>query len=771
VEAFATMPTRVPVKRRRLLSAGAVALLAPWLGSASRAARAADAPHAAVSAPAVPLQQVVVTAPLAGSETSLDEVAANVQRVTAADLNQISARDATDALNQLSGSININDTQGNPFQPDVNFRGFAASPVLGTPQGVSVFVDGVRVNEVFGDAVNWDLIPESAISSLEVIPGSDPVFGLNTLGGAVTVTTKRGFDYPGTRIETYGGSFGRWDTQLDTGGHGKHFDYFLSGNLFAEHGWGDHNPSRVRQGFGKIGYRDEANDVTLAFTYADNRLEGNQTLPLSFLSDPRQSYTWPDIQTDRMAFVDLNASHWLSDDWMLSGKAYYRKVSTGVLNSNVNEDFDPTRPIGPGNEPMGNIIEAIDQYRPGAALQLNGHSNVAGHRNTLIVGASYDRGTTGFQQLDQEAGISRDTASGAPEVLGTLLHAINGYTGLYLTDTLGLTKRVFFNFAGRYNDASVTFEDRLGTALNGRHRFRRFDPSVGLTFNPTRSLTMYVTYDEGLRVPTPVELTCADPNAPCSLPNAFSADPALKPVVAKNIELGARGALGPGVSFTATLFRTNLENDIQFVSSGGAAVSAGFFENVPQTRRAGFELGLQGKAGAFSLSAHYTYLEATFEAPLILSSPDNSTAAALSCSTCTDIQVRPGDRIPGLPKHVVKLRAEYAVGAFALGVNVLGQSSLYARGDENNRDVNGPIPGFALVNLDAHYDVSSRWHVFARIDNLFDRRYFNYGLLGQNVLTAPGNTFDATGTSWRPEQFRTVGAPLGAWVGVIYGVR
>jgi iron complex outermembrane recepter protein len=765
------MPTRGPQHLLRVFTIAAAAVLAPGLEAAFHDARAAGATVASAAAATVPLQQVVVTAPLAGSETTLDEVAANVQRVTAKDLNQITALDTSDALNQLSGSVNLNDTQGNPFQPDVNFRGFTASPVLGTPQGVSVFVDGVRVNEAFGDAVNWDLIPESAITSLEVIPGSDPVFGLNTLGGAVTVTTKRGFDYPGTHIESYGGSFGRWDTELESGGHGAHLDYFLSANLFAESGWGEHNPSRVRQGFGKVGYRDDVNDVTLAFTYANNSLEGNQTLPRSFLSDPWQSYTWPDIQTDRMAFVDLNASHWLSDDWMLSGKAYYRKVNTDVFNSNVNNDFDPAVPIGPGNQPMGNAIESIDQYRPGAALQLTGHSDLAGHRNTLIVGASYDHGTTNFEQLNQEAGVSRDTVSNAPAVLGTLLHAVNGYTGAYFTDTFGLTKRIFLDLAGRYNHASVTLEDRLGTALNGHETFSGFDPSVGLTFNPTRALTLYVNYDEGMRVPTPVELTCADPNAPCSLPNAFSADPPLKAVVARNVELGARGTLGPAISFTAAFFRTNLDNDILFVSSGGGAINSGFFENVGQTRRQGVELGLDGKTGAFNLSAHYTYLEATFETPLVLNSPENSTAAALTCPTCTEIQVVPGDRIPGIPKHVVKLRAEYAVRAFTFGVNVLGQSSLYARGDENNQDVNGPIPGFVLVNLDAHYALSSRWNLFARVDNLFDRRYFTYGLLGENVLTAAGNTFDATGTTWRPEQFRTVGAPLGAWIGATYRVR
>jgi outer membrane receptor protein involved in Fe transport len=329
---------------------------------------------------------------------------------------------------------------------------------------------------------------------------------------------------------------------------------------------------------------------------------------------------------------------------------------------------------------------------------------------------------------------------------------------------------MFLNVGVRYDHASETLQDRLGTALDGHDTYNRFNPSVGLTFNPTQGLTLYATYDQGMRVPTPMELTCADPNAPCTLPNAFSADPPLKEVVARNIEVGARGALGSALTFTASVFRTNLDKDIQFVSSGGGAISSGFFENVGQTRRQGLELGLEGGAGAFSFSAHYSYIEATFETPLFLNSPNNSTAAPLTCATCTDIQVVRGDRIPGIPRHVVKLRAAYTAGALTLGVDLMGQSDVYARGDEDNRDANGPVPGFLLVNLDARYALSSRWHVFARIDNLLDRRYYTYGVLGQNVLTAPGNAFDLTGATWRSEQFRTVGVPIGAWIGVQYSL-
>lgn len=715
-----------------------------------------------------PEQEVVVvgTALLPDSEVPLNEVPANVQQVGAARLNHERPLNISDALNKMVGSVNVNDTQGSPFQPDVNFRGFTASPVLGTPQGISVFVDGVRVNEAFGDAVNWDLIPSAAIARMEVIPGSDPVFGLNTLGGALTVTTKRGFDFPGTVIESYGGSFGRRTAEAETGGHLDRFDYFVTANVFNDDGWGEHNPSQVRQGFGRLGYRNRGEDINLSFLYADNRLEGNQTLPLTFLSNPLQAYTWPDTQTDRTAFVNLDISHRLSADWSLAGKAYYRKVSTGVVNSNVNNDFDPTVEVGPGNEPTGNVIEGIDQYRPGAALQITGRAPLSGHKNTFIAGATYDRGTTNFRQFNQEAGVSRDTTSSAPVDLGTLLHATNSYSGFYVTDTFGITDRWFLNVSGRYNRTTETLEDRLGTTLNGQDRFNRFNPAIGMTYSPSRALTLYGSYNEGMRVPTPVELACADPAAPCSLPNAFTSDPPLKAVVAKTMEVGARGQIAHGIHFSGAVFRTNLDDDIEFVGSGGGATNAGFFQNIRQTRRAGAELGLDGRLGPVEVSAHYAYLQATFQTPLVLNSPNNSTAAPLSCPTCAEIRVRPGDRIPGIPRHVAKLRVEYFGSRYSVGINALAQSAQFARGDENNQDNNGAIPGYVLVSLDMHYSASPLWRVFLNVDNLFDRRYSTFGVLGQNVFTAPGDTFDSTAASWRSEQFRTVGVPRGVWLGM-----
>ena len=141
---------------------------------------------------------VVATTPLPGTDLPLDEIPAPVQTASARDLEQSGALDLSDLLNQRLSGVHINQNQENPYQPDVNYRGYTASPLLGTPEGISVYMDGVRQNQPFGDIVAWDLIPKIAISEVALMPGSNPLFGLNTLGGAVSIETKDGHSAPGT---------------------------------------------------------------------------------------------------------------------------------------------------------------------------------------------------------------------------------------------------------------------------------------------------------------------------------------------------------------------------------------------------------------------------------------------------------------------------------------------------------------------------------------------------------------------------------------------
>ena len=199
-----------------------------------------------------------------------------VQTATAADVENSGALDLGDFMNRRLNGVFLNEMQGNPFQPDVNFRGYTASPLLGTPEGISVYVDGVRQNQPFGDVVSWDLIPKDAISEITLVPGSDPLFGLNTLGGALSVSTKNGVTNPGLGGDVLYGSSGRKEVEAEWGG-GKAtgFNWFFSGLGFHESGWRFDSPSDVRQGFARLGWRTDKTDLALTMSYAYNTLIGN----------------------------------------------------------------------------------------------------------------------------------------------------------------------------------------------------------------------------------------------------------------------------------------------------------------------------------------------------------------------------------------------------------------------------------------------------------------------------------------------------------------
>src|SRR5882672_5078491 len=755
---------RHPTPRARLAFAVTLAL------SGSMAHGAEENPATALEAPTV---EIIGTTPLPGIGVPVNQVPANVQAATGAEIQKQKTLDLSEFLDNNLGSVTLNHGQNNPFQPDVNFRGLSASPLLGTPQGLSVFMDGVRINEPFGDVVNWDLVPQNAISTITLIPGSNPVFGLNTLGAALSVNTKSGFQYPGASASIYRGSWGRKAAEFEYGMHGEKADLFLAGNLLDEDGWREHSPSRIRTLFTKVGLEREDTDLDVSLMLADNKLEGTQALPLPWLDARKQAYTWPDRNENQLAFLNVKASHFLAADKLLAGNLYYRRYTNDNFSSNVNDDCKgivgncATGVLAGGADPQAlNDLSKIETTGYGGSVQLTLLGDLRGKKNNFTVGASADLGRTDFSQSEEAADFTADRGTVGTGVfsLATDVKTTNDYYGLYLTDTYSFTERWHLTLSGRYNWAKVKIEDKTGLepALNGDHTFTRFNPAAGLNFNPTPELSTYVAYSEGMRAPTPIELTCADPAAPCRLPNNFLADPPLEKVVSKTMEAGLRGRWTEALGWNAAVYRTDLNDDIIFISSGGA-VNAGFFQNAGKTRRQGLELGMHSRIGKLNLAANYGYIDATFESALTLNSPANSSAVS------NDIQVSPGSKVPGIPEHSLKLRMEYDfTEAVSVGTNIMYFSSQYARGDENNQDANGKLPGYALVHLDARYQLNKKLMFFGRVTNLFDKEYETLGVLGENFFNGPGRTFNASPGNVTDEQFRSVGAPRGIWVGVKY---
>lgn len=715
----------------------------------------------------LPKIEVIATTPLPGIGTPLKQVPANVQVSTDKDFRRQHNLDITDFLDQNAGSISINPGQNNPFQPDLSFRGFLASPLLGTPQGLSVFLDGVRINEPFGDVVNWDLIPRNALASMQLNPGSNPLFGLNTLGGALALYTKSGFAYPGAAVNFDAGAWGRRSLEFEAGNHGENADLFVAGTSFEERGWRDYSPSRVNQFFAKTGWQDENSDLDVSLIAARTALQGTQALPRSMLGNPRQAYTWPDITHNDLAFVNIQGSHFFTREWLLSGNLYVRNLSSDFFNSNVNGDFLEQGGQNANAHSAFNDRAHTRQLGSGASAQLTYLGELTGRKNQLTLGAAADRGRIDFRQEAQPAEFNalRGTVGEGEFATETDVQSYSSNAGLYFADTLELGSHWSLALSGRYNRTRVEIGDNSGNApaLNGNHTFSRFNPAVGMNFYPSAQQTWFASYSEGIRAPSPVELTCADPLAPCKLPNNFLADPPLAAVISSTVELGGRGKIA-SLGWSAALFRTDLKNDIQFISSGGGTANAGYFQNVGKTRRQGIELGLTQQLAAWSWALRYSLIDATYRSAFPLLSPDNSQAGAEG-----EIEVRPGNRIPGVPRHNAKLRMGYDSGAWSVGGNLMAQSRQYARGDENNQDRNGAIPGFAVLNLDAQLELGEGWTLAARINNVLDRKYETFATLGRNFFTGPGGTFDAVNAV--PEQFRSSAAPRGIWIGVRWEIE
>lgn len=399
----------------------------------------APAAHAEDQAPNVG-EVVVVATPLDSTGTPLSRVPANAQTLKAGEIARQNPTNLADLLNGNLGSVSVSDGTGNPYQNDVNYRGFQATSLLGAPVGLAVYFDGVRANEPFGSIVNWDLIPVNAISSVHVQPGSNPIFGLNALGGTIVVNTRNGQDSPGVTLSGLGGSFGRWAATVEAGGSdaATHTDYFLAGAYDRQDGWRDFSGSEVRQLFGKLRWHgpSDRTQVELSGAWADTRLNGTQSLPLDMLSNPKGAYTAPDAIDNRMRLISLKASHQLDDMNQLSAQVYYRQSNAQSLNSNAGLDDGCFNDDGslvvaasgafkcanaaPGGTAVNSVtganalalgygrwtstinsslvVSTTRQDTVGASAQWSNSAPVAGHRNAFVLGGGFDQSNISFRQ-------------------------------------------------------------------------------------------------------------------------------------------------------------------------------------------------------------------------------------------------------------------------------------------------------------------------------------------------------------------------------------
>ena len=750
---------------RRLCScvsaAAAFTAISPWAG-------AQQAPQDTRS-----LDEIVVVGvtPVPGFKIDRDKIPGSIQTIRSSDLTRNGAAGVLGALDQQMSAINFNDTLADPFQPEVLFRGFEASPVLGTPQGVAVYEDGVRINEAFGDTVNWDLIPDIAIDRIDALSATS-VFGLNALGGAMTVTMKNGFTYQGFDATVSGGSFNQRQAQAEYGVNEGSLGAYVAVNGVREGGWRHYAQDRVKQYYLDLSFHTDAVTADLSYSRGNNRLFGQGPAPVQSLAVSTENvFTGPQNNINNLDMIALNIAYKFTPAITLSNVVYFRNYRQTVANGDASDyaacpadiasgllcdgDYVLTDTAGMpipditdhGATIIGqNDYENIHSQSWGGSLQFSSTEKLLGHGNSFAVGATVDTSTTNFFSgtwlgpIDATLSVLPSpyfvaTPEGADSTATPVnLNSNNKYYGVFLTDTFDVIDALSVTLNSRYNIAKVDLADRNGDALDGNNRFTHFDPSAGVTYKILPALTLYGSYAINNRAPTASELECANPAAPCLLPTNLASDPPLKQVVAKTAEVGARGTFADAsvgkFGWDISVYRTNSLNDIYGIST---TIASGFFQNVGSTRREGGDLSLAYETRKISAYFDYSYLKATFRSAFLEPSPANPFQDADG-----NIQVNVGDELPLIPKSRVKLGADVLVlPQWSVGGTVSYIGPSFYRGDE--ADLNPELPGYTVASLRTSYKLNHHVQLFANIQNLFDRHYTTFGILGDPTgVGAPG---------------------------------
>lgn len=754
-------------------------------GALALAALLCPAATRAQDAQVLPEIQVISTSPLGGG-IDRDKVPALTQTVTAEDFSRNYASNITDTLFQRIPGVSTSDQQGNGFQSDIRYRGFVASPVPGQPQGLAVYMNGIRVNEAFGDTVNFDFIPTNAVDRAD-LQSNNPLFGLNALGGALNLQMKNGFTFRGFEGEIQGGSYRRLSGGVQFGAQKDDVALYVAAQGLTDQGWRHESPTQLARAYADIGWRNDGNEMHLVMSAASNFFGVVAAAPIELLlRDWATSYTWPQTTLNQNILGAINGKFRVAENWTLQSNVYVRSFKQAHVDGNgadvercsnassfpnqlclqddgfphptplttafrnqfavLDQNNNPIPcPPGSGNTcatvPYGTIDRTFtDAITVGASLQATNDAAIFGHNNRFTIGTSIDHSwtnfssgsTLGFINLDLSV-VNNPAIPGNGAIIHTLgnigfvpvnLDAQNTYFGLFATDTFDITSQLSMTLGGRLNVAKLKMTDLTGASpdLNGDLTYTRFNPLAGLTYKVMPGLSVYGGYSESNRAPTPLEIGCSNPNKPCLIESALVSDPPLKQVVSRTYEAGLRGNL--------PLHEGRFDWK---VGAFRTDITDDIITTASNLQGRGFFTNVpatrrQGlEAGVqYNAPRWMVYGNYSFIDATYQFDGTLSSPNNPMADANGNVFVTAGNKIPAIPQHQFKAGADVAVtDAWKIGADLSVVGSQYFVGDNSN--LNAKVPSYWVTNLHTSYQITREMQVFGLVTNLFNQKYYTYG--------------------------------------------
>ncbi len=602
-----------------------------------------------------------------------------------------------DALDYQPGLV-VQEFFGGLDQPRLNIRGsgIQSNPVN---RGVLLMQDGLPLNEADGSFVIGFLEPRNA-RLISVRRGANALSpAATTLGGELDFQSLTATEGDVLRVE--GGSFGRFGAQAAKGFRSDNLDGRLSVTHDKYDGYRNHSGSERTSVQGNFGVQGDGFENRTYLSYVDLDVDIPFVVTRSMMEDDPTSVIGDGNTANHPLNVYKRDPHRTSRQFRAANRTYWGTETLnntfGVYAQNIDDTFQ---------DPL--VSTVTDGMTYGAQWQLAGKYRAIDYRVALDWARSdMDRD---LYTVDKETG-GRKTHYGIYDLQAENRSALLGFAWHVAPQwtVVGDAK-----FTQAIRDAR---ERGSGDSLDQDWNY--VSPKLGLVWQPAEDRRFFINVSRSNEAPTYWEIitnNAAANNASTMTSNLSE----LKLQRADTVEIGGEGRLGAGSyapHWALTLYHSDVKDELMSVSTANGT-AAGTYNYQGGTRHRGIELGLNGslpapgEGTAFDYRVAYTFSDFRFKGGEYA-----------------------GNRIAGVPRHLVSAEVLYRVGGLRFGPNVRWMPTATETNHANQPD--SQQDSYALLGFKVDYQIDKHWQAYVQGDNLTNRTYASAFVIRNSTLPNP----------------------------------